>query len=490
MGACGTAMGNAAILLKRLGHDVLGADSGAYPPMSDLLSAEEIVVFEGYDAERLAGLHPDLIVVGNAVTRGNPEVEWLLESNRIPYTSLPELIGREFLKDRKNIVITGTHGKTTTAALTAWLLRENGIESGYLLGGVSFDLEGGANNGDLDEPFVIEGDEYDCAFFDKRSKFIHYRPSILVINNLEFDHCDIFRDMVDLRRAYSHLLRIMPRNGYVLVNGDDRNVALLMPVEWTTILKVGVGEENDLLISDYREDCLNSSFSLLWKGRAWDSISWALGGMYNARNAAMAALAAGLSAFPRNPARLSLTPLTRALGVKRRQETLLEGNRLKVIEDFGHHPTAIGETLQSLRVRHPSSNLTACFEPRSNTSRRNVFQDEFRGALEQADTVLIGPVNRGEELSSSERLDTLRLARELRDSVGCAKAFASNRDLLEELISRVEGNSRNDQLICFFSNGSFDGIIGRFVSELSVKESVDPDPKSSRLFGSGSTDSL
>ena len=469
MGVCGTAMGNAAIMLKAHGEDVMGADSGAYPPMSEALRRENITVFEGYDAHRLARLKPDLVVVGNGISRGNPEVEWLLQTERVAYTSLPQLLNERILEGRKNIVITGTHGKTTTAALSARLLLENGVEAGYFIGGVPLDLPFGASHGDAAAPFVIEGDEYDCALFDKRSKFIHYRPHIVVINNLEFDHCDIFRDLTDLKRAFNHLIRIIPRNGYLLVNGDDRNIDTLLPVPWTTLLRVGTEVQNDLRIRYFSENQKGASFALHWKGIPWAGISWSLGGRFNARNAAMAALACGLSLNPEDPLQLKLDSLSRAKGVKRRQETLFETPGLKVIEDFGHHPTAIEETLRSMRRRYPGWRLIVCFEPRSNTARRSVFQSEFGRALRQGDSILIGPVSRVGMLGKEESLDTERLAREVAGAKREAEAFESNRALLNRLLYEVDGKPDANDILTFFTNGSFDGIIGRFVSHLQSK---------------------
>lgn len=229
MGICGTAMGHAALLARELRHEVCGADTGVYPPMSEVLKAAGVGVFEGYDAARLQLLRPDLVIVGNVITRGNPEMEWLLDTRSLPYTSLPAFLGESVLRHRRNLVVTGTHGKTTTAALTAFLLRAARGEPGWLIGGVPRDLPTGAAAGRPQAPFIIEGDEYDSAFFDKRSKFIHYWPWLVTINNIEFDHADIFHDLKDVGRAFAHLLKIVPRNGFALVNGDDANIAALPP---------------------------------------------------------------------------------------------------------------------------------------------------------------------------------------------------------------------------------------------------------------------
>ncbi|MEJ1973896.1 MAG: Mur ligase domain-containing protein [Lacunisphaera sp.] len=235
MGICGTAMGNAALLARAAGHEVLGADAGVYPPMSTVLASAGIALHEGYDPARLEKLQPDLVVIGNAMSRGNPEVEWLLDTRALAFTSLPALLADFVLKGRRNIVVAGTHGKTTTTALTAFLLRENGRDPGFLIGGVPQDPPAGSHLGAAADPFVIEGDEYDSAFFDKRSKFIHYAPRIAVLNNLEFDHADIFRDLADVQRTFLHLARIVPRNGWIVLNGDDDNLRALGAFPWTRV---------------------------------------------------------------------------------------------------------------------------------------------------------------------------------------------------------------------------------------------------------------
>ena len=266
MGVCGTAMGNAALLARAAGHEVLGADTGVYPPMSTVLAEAGITLHEGYDPVRLAQLKPDLVVIGNAMSRGNPEVEWLLDTRAIAFTSLPALLADFVLKGRKNIVVAGTHGKTTTTSLTAFLLRENGRDPGFLIGGVPLDPPVGNHLGTAADPFVIEGDEYDSAFFDKRSKFIHYAPHIAVLNNLEFDHADIFRDLQDVQRTFSHLTRIVPRNGWIVMNGDDDNLRALGALGWTRVVRVGTGEKNDVRITNFAESASGSFFRLLWKG--------------------------------------------------------------------------------------------------------------------------------------------------------------------------------------------------------------------------------
>ncbi len=464
MGVCGTAMGNAALLARAAGHTVSGADTGVYPPMSTVLAAAGIELHEGYDSDRLARLAPDLVVVGNAMSRGNPEVEWLLETRALPFTSLPAFLHDCVLRSRRNLVICGTHGKTTTTALAAFLLRAAGRDPGFLIGGVPQDPPVGSHLGAPGDPFVIEGDEYDSAFFDKRSKFIHYAPHVAVLNNLEFDHADIFRDVADVQRTFIHLSRIVPRNGWIVLNGDDENLGALGPMAWTRVVRVGVGEGNDVRIGDFAEAPEGAAFTLTWRGAPWARVRWGLGGLFNARNAAMAATAAGLVLHPERPTELGLAALASFRGVKRRQETRLSGGRVTVIEDFGHHPTAIGETVRSLRARHPGTRLTAVFEARSNTSRTKSLQAAFQEALAHADEVYLGAVSRAERIPATERFDPPVVAANLGARGISAWSAPTNAGLLELLKAGTLGGGAERRLVVFFTNGSFDGIIDGYVA--------------------------
>ncbi|MEX0332747.1 MAG: UDP-N-acetylmuramate:L-alanyl-gamma-D-glutamyl-meso-diaminopimelate ligase [Puniceicoccaceae bacterium] len=461
MSICGTGMGNGALLMRSLGHEVLGADQNTYPPMSDMLAGAGIEVLSGYDAARLEKLAPDLVVVGNVNTRGNPEVEWLLETRGLPFVSLPQLLASEILGKRKAVVVAGTHGKTTTTTLTTFLLRHAGFDVGHLVGGVPNDLPSGAHAGDPEAPFVIEGDEYDSAFFDKRSKFIHYCPKVLVLNNLEFDHADIFRDLPDVQRTFSHLIKLVPQNGCILSNSDDSNLEELVHVDWTQVLRVGMGDRADLKIRNFSEGPDGSQFDLEFKGRPWAHVAWGLWGLYNARNAAMAALAAALAGGLEDPTRLNLDPLSTFRGVKRRQEVLLQKEGLTVMTDFAHHPTAIGETLDSLRERFPGQRLVMCFEARSNTACRKVHETAFELAFDKADVVHLGAVFRAERYADSDRIDLPGMAERLGSK---AIAHSSNEDLERMLIKQAP--ELRDAVWVFFSNGSFDGIPQRIAATL------------------------
>jgi len=464
MGICGTAMGNAALLMRECGHAVIGADTGVYPPMSTMLKDAGVDIMEGYSPERLEKLAPDLVVVGNANSRGHVEIEWLLNERKLAYTSVPELLNRTILGKRNNIVVSGTHGKTTTTAMTAYLLRETGKDPGWLVGGVPRDLPTGAHIGSTSSPFVIEGDEYDSAFFDKRSKFINYNPRILIINNIEMDHADIFRDITDVIRTFRHVTRIVPGKGWVLLNGDDANVLSLLPMSWTRSMKVGVSEGCDLRILNFNDGPEGARFDLSLRGRILP-VKLAINGLFNVRNASMAILAAALSTgddLDKLPLEQYVAIIGKFLGVHRRQEVLVNTPQVVAIEDFGHHPTALANTIDALRAKFPGRKIVAAFEPRSNTAVTNLFQHEFTDALAHSDVSLIGHVHRAERLAPEKRLDTIEIAAEINRRGGKAVATGSNEHLLSELLNLTNNAHKEPILVCFFSNGSFDGIIKGF----------------------------
>ena len=455
---------------KKMGHEVAGSDAGVYPPMSDVLEVAGIELFEGFSEDEMLSWQPNRIVVGNAVSRGNPQVEYLLRTRKIDFISLPQLIGEDLIGNRVAVVIAGTHGKTTTTALTSFALSQAGQDPGYLIGGVPLDLPSGNELGGETAPFVIEGDEYDSAFFDKRSKFIHYRPKVLVLNNLEFDHSDIFRDLQDISRSFSHLMRIVPSDGFVLRNGDDPNLLALPDAPWTRIISVGVGEENDFRIVDFTEDGQGTRFKLFWLGTMVIEVTWKMPGLFNARNLAMATLASVLSQCidagdvssveDLNPfATAHLPDFAECAGVKRRQEILHDSQELVVLSDFAHHPTAIAGALESLRARWSGREIIACFEPCSNTAVTNVFEDRFADALALADVAIVGAVHRVDKIPADKRLSPANMVRRIEDHGKQGHAFFTNLDL-ESFLHKREFTQPS--LVVFFSNGSFDGVIGRF----------------------------
>lgn len=462
LGIAGTAMGNAALLLRAMGHEVFGCDQAIYPPMSDLLVDAGVEIMQGYDVARLQQLAPDLVVVGNAYSRGNVEVEYLLETRSIPYASLPEALRRFVLSERSNIVVTGTHGKTTTTSIAAYLLEQNSVTPGYMIGGAPLDPEKGWSIGQKGGPFVIEGDEYDSAFFDKRSKFIHYDPQIVILNNLEFDHADIFRDLQDVKRTFSHLLRLVPKSGYVLVNGDDENALSLTGLNWTTVYQVGTAHDADLRIENYQTTTTGSNFDLVWQGKQWVTVEWGMTGLFNVRNAAMASLAAALSSKGATAVTdFDLSYLTAFRGVKRRQQIRVSTDSLTIIEDFGHHATAVSDTLSAIRSRYPNTRIIAAFEPRTNTSRLEIMREATVAALGKSDVALIGAV-KSRNSSDVELMDTNSLADDLRATGIEATAFDSNQELYATL-EQIVISSDNSILVIFFTNGSFGGVIEQFV---------------------------
>lgn len=452
MGICGTAMGNAACMMKEAGHQVFGSDKGVYDPMKSVLENAGIEIHDGFSVDYLKSVSPDLVVVGNAVSRMNEEVEFLLNTRAYEFTSLADLISKYAISSRKCLVVSGTHGKTTTTSMAAVLLKSQDANTGYLIGGVPQDLESGSKLGGKNSPFVIEGDEYDTAFFDKRSKFIHYRPRVLIINNIEFDHADIFRDLTDVKRTFTHVRRIVAGIGAIVENADDANIASLEDTPWTKRIKVGFAPTADLKILNFTQNENGSSFDLQNEFKTVH-IHWNLSAEYNARNAAMAIAGTALLLGKKHTLDLDISPLLGFKGVKRRQEVLYSSEKVAVVEDFGHHPTAVRNTILAMRKKYPLRKIFACFEPRSNTSRTNVFQDEFADALSCADRIFVGQVKNLEKVPQQKRIDFLKMAQK------SAKPFAhydDNQKLLADLKDAVKNESSS--CVIFFSNGSFDSI--------------------------------
>ena len=405
LGICGTAMGSVAAALRDRGCTVTGSDEKVYPPMSDFLRARGIALSEPYRAENLPNDPEAVVVIGNAIKRGNPEVEAVL-NRKLYYLSLPEVLKENFLRGRHNLVVTGTHGKTTTTALLAWMLTVGEMEPGYVVGGLPRNLGQGAlfNNS---RHFVIEGDEYDSAFFDKRSKFIHYLPELLVLNNIEFDHADIFDDLAAVKLSFRRLVNIVPQNGMILLNGDDPNCVGVTRDCLAPLVEVGFSKNCAERIRDVSYTAQGSHFTL--GETPFDS---PMIGEFNVRNAAMAAVAARFYGLAPEVIQTALTSFE---GIARRQEVRGEARGVTVIDDFGHHPTAIRETLSALRIRYAGHRLWAIFEPRSNTTRRAVFQGSLPEALQLADGVFISQIAALEQIAAAERLHPEAIITALQD---------------------------------------------------------------------------
>ncbi len=451
LGICGTAMGAVAAALAERGFEVTGSDENIYPPISTFLEKKGIALKEGFRAENIpAGA--DVVVVGNAIKRGNPEAEAVL-NRKLFYLSLPEVLKNYFLRGKHNLVVTGTHGKTTTTALLAWIMEKAGLKPGYLIGGIPKNLGQGARLNDS-KYFVIEGDEYDSAFFDKRSKFLHYLPELLIVNNIEFDHADIFNNLDEIKLSFRRLLNIVPQNGMVLVNGDDPNCVEVARDCLAQMVEVGFSKNCAQRIRAVAYSTDGSRFTL-----GEETFEIPLVGEFNVRNAAMAVTAAGFYDVPKATIDRALKSFS---GIARRQELRGEAAGVKVIDDFGHHPTAISKTLQSLRHRFPGHRLWAIFEPRSNTTRRSVFQHELPEALKSADGVFIAQVARLEQIPPAERLNPDAVIKEIVQS-GRPAFYEANADAIIEKITPL---LRPQDVVVVFSNGGFDNIHEKLLARL------------------------
>ena len=454
IGICGTAMGSVAAALQNRGYTITGSDQNVYPPMSDFLIKNNINVSVGHDENNIPD-KVDLVVIGNAMSRGNVEVESVL-NRKIPYTSLPELIKRYFLQGKRNIVITGTHGKTTTSSIIAHLLNDNGLNPNLMIGGIPLDIgEGGRFT--ESEFFVIEGDEYDTAFFDKRSKFVHYMPEIVVVNNIEFDHADIFNNIEEIKLSFKRMLNIVPENGIVFVNGDDNDAVEVTENCRAPVIKVGANDDCDFKIENLNLESFNSSFSI-----KENSYQLPMDGEFNVRNAAMAI---AVSDFLNIDQQNIIESVSKFSGIARRQELRGEEKNVKVIDDFGHHPTAIAATIGALKQRYPDSKIWAIFEPRSNTSRRNLLQSELEDSLSQADGVIISEVPNPEKVPDGELLDVESVIENLSSRGKEAFIGLSSDDIVNKLIPLT---SSGDTIVVL-SNGGFGGIHEKLLEALKVK---------------------
>jgi UDP-N-acetylmuramate: L-alanyl-gamma-D-glutamyl-meso-diaminopimelate ligase len=451
LGICGTAMGSVAAALRERGFTVTGSDENIYPPMSIFLEQRGIALNAGYRAENIPA-DVDVVVIGNAIKRGNPEVEATL-NRKLFYLSLPEVLKNYFLRERHNLVVTGTHGKTTTTALLAWIMEEAGHNPGYLIGGIPKNLGQGARLNDS-KYFVIEGDEYDTAFFDKRSKFIHYLPELLIVNNIEFDHADIFDSLEDIKLSFRRLLNIVPQNGMILLNGDDPNCVEVAKDCLAQMVEVGFSKNCAQRIRDVAYSAKGSRFKL-----GDEIFEIALIGEFNVRNAAMAASAARFYRVPDAKIRAALKSFS---GIARRQEVRGEARGVKIIDDFGHHPTAIAQTLRALRHRYAGHRLWAIFEPRSNTTRRAVFQQQLPDALKLADGVFIAQVAKLEQIPEKERLNPEAVVAAIgRD--GRPAFYEENADaIVDRIIPMLQPND----VVTVFSNGGFDRIHEKLLARL------------------------
>nr|WP_086937623.1 UDP-N-acetylmuramate:L-alanyl-gamma-D-glutamyl-meso-diaminopimelate ligase [Thaumasiovibrio occultus] len=443
LGICGTFMGGAAILARQLGHKVTGSDANVYPPMSTQLEEQGIEITEGFDPSQLHPA-PDLVVIGNAMSRGNPCVEYVLNHN-LNYTSGPQWLHDLLLKDRWVLAVSGTHGKTTTASMLNWILHDNDYKPGYLIGGVPGNFNTSANLGES-MFFVVEADEYDSAFFDKRSKFLHYQPRTLIINNLEFDHADIFDDLSAIQKQFHHLIRTVPGHGRIIhptgVEAIDQTLAM------------GCWSETETFQGDWRFNKLKddgSEFEVILADKVVGTVNWALIGDHNVANAVMAIAAARHVGVTPD---LACESLGKFINTKRRLELRGTVNAIDVFDDFAHHPTAVATTVSALKQRDPSRRILAILEPRSATMKRGVHADKLAPSLEQADQVFF---------FQPDEIDWLNA-----EAAQCS-APAAVYDDIQTLVDDVVAASQTGDQLLVMSNGGFGGIHGRLIAALEAK---------------------
>jgi UDP-N-acetylmuramate: L-alanyl-gamma-D-glutamyl-meso-diaminopimelate ligase len=460
IGICGTAMATLAALLRSRGHYVQGSDQNVYPPMSDFLAAEHIPTLSGYAPGHITS-DIDLVVVGNAISRGNPELEEVLE-RKIRYCSLPEVIRDQFLWGARSIVAAGTHGKTTTTSLTGWLLTHGGLDPTILVGGIALNLGAGGSSYRVGHgrDFVIEGDEYDSAYFDKTAKFLKYLPDVAIVGNIEFDHADIYADLDAVRLAFRRLVNLVPRNGLLLLGADSPDAAALQQFAVSPVETFGLADGSTWRAENVSHRDGVTSFDVRCRGALFGRFESPLLGLHNVRNA-LAAIATGSFAG------LDAVQLTEGLrqfkGIKRRLETVGMMREVTVLDDFAHHPTAVHETLAALRTGYPDRRIWAVFEPRSASSCRRVFQDDFARAFGAADEVVVAGVFRS-ALPEAERLSADQLVSDLQ----ARGQRARHVEAVDDIIATIVAEHRPGDIVVLMSNGGFGGIHQRLLQALAA----------------------
>ena len=458
IGVCGTAMASLAGMLKERGFRVTGSDAAAYPPMSDFLAGLGVPVMQPY-AESNLEPRPALVIVGNAISRGNVELERVLDE-RIPFTSMAQVIYDEFLKRHETIAVAGTHGKTTTTSMLSWIFESAGKRPGFLVGGIAENFGSSFKLGEGGQ-FVIEGDEYDTAFFDKGPKFLHYFPDVVILTSVEFDHADIYRDLDAVKTAFKRLVNLVPRRGVIVAWDGHANVSECVANAFCPVERYGFAETSAWRVVDVRFEPESTRWSVLHHGARWAELEFALAGEYNVLNATAAAAMA--SHFAISPAQVA-EALRTFRSVKRRLEVRAEVGGVTIIDDFAHHPTAIAQTLTALRKRYAGRRLWAVLEPRSNTLVRNFFQRELAESLAIADEVVIANVYRSSKIPAEQRLDLDLLMRDLGAKGRAARHYAD----ADEIVQGIAPELRAGDVVAVLSNGGFGNIyekLPRAISE-------------------------
>ena len=447
LGVAGTAMASLAVLMKRKGHQVWGVDQGIYPPMSDFLNQHRIETYSGYNKIHLEKKF-DMAVIGNALSRGNEEIEEIL-NKKIPFTSLPELIKNEFVMNHHNIVVTGTHGKTTTTAILSWIFEYAGMSPTFLIGGIAHNFASSIGFG-KGKYFIIEGDEYDSAFFDKRPKFLHYFPDHLIINNIEFDHFDIYKNLEEIKTAFWKLIRIIPSNGLVVANGDDSTVRDVLSKHYSRLEFYSKEPDSEIHFKITSTGQHGVSFEYYKKGIKVGEFNFPFPGEFQVKNAvASITIALDLDISPQ----IIAEAISSFQGVQRRLELWGTINGANIFDDFAHHPTAIRETLRSMKARYINKKIVALFEPRTNTTSQNIFQHELEDALAVADSIFLAPIHRPDRISKDKILDRESIVSHLHANGKEAYLL----DNYSEISVELQNYLGPDHILILLTNGNLGG---------------------------------
>jgi UDP-N-acetylmuramate: L-alanyl-gamma-D-glutamyl-meso-diaminopimelate ligase len=458
IGICGTAMASLAGMLRQRGFKVTGSDAASYPPMSDFLASLEIPVYQPFSPMNLQ-TRPDVVVVGNAISRGNVELEHILDEH-VPFCSLPQILHDEFLRGKEVIVVAGTHGKTTTTSMLSWIFHTSGQQPSFLIGGIaenfgsSFALGQGKH-------FILEGDEYDTAFFDKGPKFLHYFPDSVILTSVEFDHADIYKDLDAVETSFKRLVNLVPRRGRIIAHDTGESVERCVNRAFCSVERYGVSSTATWRVANLRLEPNRTTWNVLRDGQPWAEFQFQLGGEYNVWNATAAAAMAASYGISKEEISAALKTFK---SVKRRLEVKAQVNGITIIDDFAHHPTAIAGTMAALRSRYPGARLWAILEPRSNTLRRNVFQNELAKSLALADEVIIAAIFKSDAIPEAERLDLDAVAAQIHSYGRRAQVIAD----ADSIVASAAPQMRAGDVVAILSNGGFGGIYEKLPQRLKL----------------------
>ena len=457
---CGTAMGSLAAMLKSKGYNITGSDSHVYPPMSTFLESQGIHIYQGFDSAHLEP-KPDLVIIGNAMSRGNPEVEAVLE-RKIPYTSMPIALKEFFIQGKHSIVVAGTHGKTTTSSIVAWLLENAGKAPGFLIGGIPQNFNQGFQVGDGDI-FIVEGDEYDSAYFDKAAKFFHYLPDIVVLNNIEFDHADIYDNLDQIKLAFKRLINLIPGNGLLLAGAEDKNVKEIMSGAFSAVQTFGLNGDFYWNVKNIKYYSDKTVFDVYKDQKFFANFSIPLFGDHNIRNSVAAIGVAVFHDISENEIQAGLSTFK---SIKKRLEIKATINDIIIYDDFAHHPTAVKLTVEGLRNQYPDRKIWAVYEPRTSTAKRKIMEDQYSESFDAADEIILAPLHLPDKVHENKRLSIKNLITKLEQRNKTAYYIESVEKIINFLVNEV----KPQDLILIMSNGAFGGIHDLLIKRLMNSE--------------------